>query len=51
VDFLRGEGIDPSVIGQVHRQLTAVRAAMGEDADYLDPIRLQERQAGVEIRG
>ena len=51
VDFLKGEGIDPVVIGQVHRQLAEVRAAMGDGADYLDPIRLQEQRAGVEIRG
>jgi hypothetical protein len=24
---------------------------LGEAADYLDPIRLSERQAGVELRG
>lgn len=51
VDFLKGEGIDPVVIGQVHRQLHEVREAMGDSADYLDPIRLQEQRAGVEIRG
>ena len=32
-------------------RLTAARAELGEAADYLDPIRLTERQAGVEIRG
>ena len=26
-------------------------AELGEAADYLDPIRLTERRAGVEIRG
>ena len=31
--------------------LAAARAELGEGADYLDPIRLTERQAGVEIRG
>ena len=27
------------------------RATLGEDADYLEAIRLQERESGVEIRG
>jgi 3-hydroxyisobutyrate dehydrogenase len=31
--------------------LQAARAELGEAADYLDPIRRTERQAGVEIRG
>jgi hypothetical protein len=32
-------------------RLGAARAVLGEAADYLDPIRLNERQAGIEIRG
>jgi hypothetical protein len=31
--------------------LAGARSTLGEAADYLDPIRLTERQAGVEIRG
>jgi 3-hydroxyisobutyrate dehydrogenase len=31
--------------------LHEARATLGEDADYLDPIRLQEQKAGVELRG
>jgi hypothetical protein len=31
--------------------VSAARATLGEAADYLDPIRLTEQQAGVEIRG
>ena len=31
--------------------LRRARAALGEAADYLEAIRLIERQAGVEIRG
>jgi 3-hydroxyisobutyrate dehydrogenase-like beta-hydroxyacid dehydrogenase len=30
---------------------TSAHASLREAADYLDPIRLTERQAGVEIRG
>jgi hypothetical protein len=31
--------------------LRAARAELGEAADYLDPIRISERHAGVELRG
>jgi hypothetical protein len=31
--------------------LTAARSKLGEEADYLEAIRLIERQAGIEIRG
>jgi 3-hydroxyisobutyrate dehydrogenase len=51
VGFLKGEGVEPALIGEVHRQFQAARAALGEDADYLEAIRLQERRVGVEIRG
>jgi 3-hydroxyisobutyrate dehydrogenase len=33
------------------RLLAAARAVLGEEADYLEPIKVTERQAGVEIRG
>ena len=33
------------------RLLAAARAELGEDADYLEPIRITESRAGVEIRG
>ncbi len=51
VAFLQGEGVDPAVIGSAHRQLVECRAVLGEDADYLEAIRLQEQRVGVEIRG
>ena len=31
--------------------LSTARAELGDDADYLEAIRLIERQAGIEIRG
>jgi hypothetical protein len=34
-----------------HALLAAARVELGEAADYLDPIRLTERQGGAEIRG
>lgn len=51
VDFLAAQGVEPGVIAEAYRHFQAARAALGEDADYLEAIRLQERQAGVEIRG
>jgi hypothetical protein len=30
--------------------LTQARASLGEEADYLEPIRLIEQEAGVELR-
>lgn len=51
VAFLKGEGVEPAVIGQAHRQFQLCRTALGEEADYLEAIRLQEQRVGVEIRG
>jgi 3-hydroxyisobutyrate dehydrogenase len=39
------------LLEQTGVRLGSARAELGETADYLDPIRLNERQAGVEIRG
>ncbi|HEU5358411.1 MAG TPA: NAD(P)-dependent oxidoreductase [Gemmatimonadales bacterium] len=47
---LEDAGVPGPLLGRV-RDLTAqLRAELGEAADYLDPIRRAERQAGVEIR-
>ena len=43
--------MDGPLLEQTGVRLGAARAELGETADYLDPIRLNERQAGVEIRG
>jgi 3-hydroxyisobutyrate dehydrogenase len=49
---LLGEtGVSGPVLELAHALLAAARAELGESADYLDPIRLIEQQAGVEIRG
>ncbi len=50
-ELLEETGVDGPVVGLTHRLLAAARDQLGEGADYLDPIRLNERQAGVEIRG
>ena len=41
---------DP-VLGFSREQCRVLRAALGETADYLDPIRSAEQAAGVELRG
>src|SRR4051812_1676115 len=49
---LLGEtGVSGPIIELCRALLDAARAELGEAADYLDPIRLTERRAGVEIRG
>ena len=39
------------VLTAARAALQAARAVLGEEADYLEAIRVTERQAGVEIRG
>jgi 3-hydroxyisobutyrate dehydrogenase len=49
--LLAETGVSGPVLELAHALLAAARAELGEAADYLDPIRLIEQQAGVEIRG
>ena len=49
--LLAETGVDGPLTAITDARLGAAHAELGEDADYLDPIRLIERQAGVEIRG
>ncbi len=51
VRFLESQGIDGPVLHLAGELMHAARRALGEGADYLEAIRLQEREAGVEIRG
>lgn len=51
VDLLAETGVQAPIAGLAGRVLGAARDELGETADYLDPIRRTERQAGVEIRG
>ena len=48
---LRESGVEGPLLDQAGELMDRARAALGEEADYLEPIRLIERQAGVEIRG
>jgi 3-hydroxyisobutyrate dehydrogenase len=51
VGLLADAGVAGPLVEQVSALLGRARATLGEAADYLDPIRLSERQAGVELRG
>jgi 3-hydroxyisobutyrate dehydrogenase len=51
VDLLGETGVPGPLVELAGALLHAARAELGEAADYLDPIRLTERAAGVEIRG
>ena len=51
VELLAQTGVSGPIFELAHSLLGAARAELGEAADYLDPIALTERQAGVEIRG
>jgi len=51
VDTARAVGAEHPLLEAVREQLRALRAELGEDADYLEPIRRAERRAGVELRG
>lgn len=51
VQLLRETGVDGPVLALAHRLYGAARGALGEQADYLEAIRVIERQAGAEIRG
>lgn len=44
-------GTDDPVLAFVREQYRRLRSDLGEDADYMDPIAVAERAAGVELRG
>ena len=49
--LLRETGVEGPVLDLAGELMDRARAALGEQADYLEAIRLIEHQAGVEIRG
>jgi 3-hydroxyisobutyrate dehydrogenase len=49
--MLDQEGVPGPVLELTGELISAARAQLGEEADYLEAIRLIEREAGVEIRG
>jgi 3-hydroxyisobutyrate dehydrogenase len=50
MDLLAASGVPGPVIDLAGRLFSEARAELGEEADYLEAIKLIERQAGVEIR-
>lgn len=51
VGVLAEAGMAGPLVERVSSLLSRARSTLGEAADYLDPIRLSEQQAGVELRG
>ena len=49
--LLADVGVPGALLEAVSRLLSAARAELGEEADYLEAIKLVERAAGTEIRG
>jgi 3-hydroxyisobutyrate dehydrogenase len=47
--FLAGQGVSGPVLHLTSRLLGEAHGALGEEADYLEPIRLIEQEAGVEL--
>jgi 3-hydroxyisobutyrate dehydrogenase len=50
-DLAREVGVPDTVLAAVRERCRVLRAELGESADYLDPIRVAEQAAGVELRG
>ena len=51
VRFLHSQGVESPLLHLASELFHDAHAALGENADYLEAIRLQEQRAGVEIRG
>lgn len=51
LQVLADAGVDGPVLALAKAQYARARAALGEEADYLEAIKLVERQAGAEVRG
>ncbi|HUL69517.1 MAG TPA: NAD(P)-dependent oxidoreductase [Gemmatimonadales bacterium] len=51
VQLLESQHVGGPMISLAAELFRAARAALGEEADYLEAIKLIERQAGVELRG
>jgi 3-hydroxyisobutyrate dehydrogenase len=49
--FLHETGVGPPMLDLAGELLGSARAALGEDADHVEIIRLIEQEAGVKIRG
>ena len=50
-DLAQELGVPDTVLAAARERCRVLRAELGESADYLDPIRVAEQAAGVELRG
>lgn len=51
LDLLDETGVDGALLRRTRELFREARATLGEQADYLEAVRVVERDAGVEIRG
>ncbi|MEO8452500.1 MAG: NAD(P)-dependent oxidoreductase [Gemmatimonadota bacterium] len=51
MDLIRELGLEAPVLERAQAAMAEARKALGEGADYLEAIKLNERKAGVEVRG
>jgi 3-hydroxyisobutyrate dehydrogenase len=51
LELIRELGLEAPLLDRVQQLLGEARRALGEGADYLEPIKLNEAKAGVEVRG
>ncbi len=51
VELLEDTGVDGALLRRTRELFREARSALGEQADYLEAVRIVERDAGVEIRG
>jgi 3-hydroxyisobutyrate dehydrogenase len=51
IEFLEEAGVDGALLRRTRELFREARVALGEQADYLEAMRIVERDAGVEIRG
>jgi 3-hydroxyisobutyrate dehydrogenase len=51
VDLVHQLGLEAPLLDQVRELTATMRRALGEEADYLEPIKWHERRSGAEVRG
>ena len=51
LDLARQTGLEVPMLAHIRAHTELALKALGPDADYLEPIRLCEQRAGVEVRG
>ena len=49
--LLEETGVDGALLRRTRELFREARTALGEQADYLEAVRMVERDAGIEIRG